>query len=76
MQPINFNHASCPKCSATITSGTKTCQSCGAVRLPSPLTILPLLFFNISFVFYNFCYITSTSHYLQLTVNKPQTCPN
>ncbi|PTB62280.1 hypothetical protein BBK36DRAFT_1129665 [Trichoderma citrinoviride] len=37
MQPVNFNHASCPKCSATITSGTKTCQSCGAVRYPPPL---------------------------------------
>ncbi|KAH6603928.1 hypothetical protein Trco_007374 [Trichoderma cornu-damae] len=33
MQPVNFNHSSCPKCSATISSESKTCQSCGATPM-------------------------------------------
>ncbi|KAH8125915.1 hypothetical protein LI328DRAFT_132357 [Trichoderma asperelloides] len=33
MQPVNFNHASCPKCSAAMDSGSKTCSKCGAVSL-------------------------------------------
>ncbi|UKZ78325.1 hypothetical protein TrVFT333_006061 [Trichoderma virens FT-333] len=37
MQPVNFNHSSCPKCSATIASDSKTCQSCGAVSFDLPL---------------------------------------
>lgn len=28
---VNFNHTTCPKCSATISGGGKTCGSCGAV---------------------------------------------
>ncbi|PNP52473.1 hypothetical protein THARTR1_06941 [Trichoderma harzianum] len=30
MQPVNFNHATCPKCAATLTSESKKCSSCGA----------------------------------------------
>ncbi|KAL7952787.1 hypothetical protein V8C34DRAFT_298576 [Trichoderma compactum] len=41
MQPVNYNHSTCPKCSATLTSDSKKCSSCGAVRFHLPL---PLLF--------------------------------
>ncbi|PNP40520.1 hypothetical protein TGAMA5MH_07517 [Trichoderma gamsii] len=30
MQPVNFNHSSCPKCSAAMDSSSKTCSKCGA----------------------------------------------
>lgn len=33
MEPVNFNHASCPKCSAAMESSSKTCSKCGAVSL-------------------------------------------
>ncbi|KAK0386926.1 hypothetical protein NLU13_5239 [Sarocladium strictum] len=29
-----MGHSSCPKCTATIAGGSKTCGSCGAVHLP------------------------------------------
>ncbi|KAL7942090.1 hypothetical protein V8C42DRAFT_333563 [Trichoderma barbatum] len=40
MQPVNYNHTSCPKCSATISSGSKTCSSCGAVSSLSSFRFL------------------------------------
>ncbi|KAG7124269.1 hypothetical protein HYQ44_002112 [Verticillium longisporum] len=30
MYPVNASHSSCPKCSAAMSSDSKTCSSCGA----------------------------------------------
>ncbi|CRJ95361.1 hypothetical protein BN1708_002012 [Verticillium longisporum] len=32
MYPVNASHSSCPKCSAAMSSDSKTCSSCGAER--------------------------------------------
>jgi hypothetical protein len=44
MQPLVNAHSTCPKCSATVQGGSKTCSSCGAVSLLSPSpSFLPFL---------------------------------
>ncbi|KAL3962290.1 hypothetical protein ACCO45_003813 [Purpureocillium lilacinum] len=48
MQPVNYNHTSCPKCGAAA-GNTKTCSSCGAVSSPSGLPLLSPCFLSATY---------------------------
>lgn len=46
MEPVNFNHSTCPKCSAAMDSSSKTCSKCGAVSLFFLLATRAITFYN------------------------------